>query len=493
MQNKRIVRNALTAVTQVIISGVILIFLYRYLLSSIGVEKLGVWSIVLATTSITRLGDFGFSGSVVKFVAKYVALEQPKKIDEVIQTAVACTGGATGVVLLAAYPFIGYILTHFIPVNALQDALSILPFALLSLWISSITGAYQSGLDGHQRIDLRNVLLIIGGVFYLFASMLLIPEYGFIGLAYAQVLQAVVMSILNWLLLKRQLTQLSFFPRWHKHRFSEMWRYSLQFQFSSVANMLFDPISKILLTKFGSLAMVGYYDMASRLITQIRSAIISANQVVVPVISGMHETEPERVTKIYRDSFNLLLYFAMPLYAFVFASLPLVSELWIGHYEANFVIFADILIVGWFVNTMSGSAFFANLGTGNLGWNSIGQLVVGATNVCLGVVLGYLFGGTGVVGAWGIALAVGGVVVISAYHVCNDIPFGALLLKESSKLMLASVSGVVFCLLWYYNLHGAMQPLKMLVVTAVFFGVVVFPFFWFHPMRLRLQTFSFSK
>jgi hypothetical protein len=51
--------NAGTSIVQVILSGVILFVLYRFLLITIGVEQLGIWSIVLATTTVTHISNLG--------------------------------------------------------------------------------------------------------------------------------------------------------------------------------------------------------------------------------------------------------------------------------------------------------------------------------------------------------------------------------------------------------------------------------------------------
>lgn len=483
MLKGRIIRNSAAAIAQVVATGVILVVLYRYLLSTIGVERLGVWSIVLAATSITRLGEAGFSGSVVRYVSKYIAQETSEKIDEVIQTGAICAAAGVGSLLLLVYPFADNILGYLVTEGARQEALSILPYAMMSLWISSVAGAYQSGLDGFQRNDIRNMLLIVGSLLYLFAATMLIPEYGFVGLGYAQVMQSVVMLILNWAFLKRQFAKLSFLPKWHKQQFIQMWNYSVHFQFASIAGMLFDPVSKALLTKFGDLTMVGYYEMANRLVLQIRAMVVSANQVVVPVISGLHESAPERIKPMYRQSFNALLFFSLPVFAIIFSSMPLISELWIGHYVADFVIFTGILLIGWFANSMSAPAFFANQGTGHLGWNSFGQIVIGGINLGLGIALGYLYQGSGVVAAWGIALIAGSLVVIASYHYQHKIPFRTLLPKESVRLVLFSVGGAVLCLVGYYQFRGSLKPLMMSAATFSVFLIVVFPSIWAHPVR----------
>ena len=65
---KQVFLNARVSIAQTIVVGLVLFILYRYLLATIGVEQLGLWSVVLASTSISRISELGLSGSVVKFL-----------------------------------------------------------------------------------------------------------------------------------------------------------------------------------------------------------------------------------------------------------------------------------------------------------------------------------------------------------------------------------------------------------------------------------------
>jgi O-antigen/teichoic acid export membrane protein len=73
INSRRIFSNAALSVLQTGISAILLFFLYRYLLVRLGPEQLGVWSVVLASTSVARLSDMGFSGAVVRFVARHLS------------------------------------------------------------------------------------------------------------------------------------------------------------------------------------------------------------------------------------------------------------------------------------------------------------------------------------------------------------------------------------------------------------------------------------
>jgi O-antigen/teichoic acid export membrane protein len=85
--SKRISINIVSSVLQVLLVGVVYLFLYKFLLKSLGVEQLGVWSIILATTSIANLANFGITSGLVKFIADYNARGQQGNIPKLIFTS----------------------------------------------------------------------------------------------------------------------------------------------------------------------------------------------------------------------------------------------------------------------------------------------------------------------------------------------------------------------------------------------------------------------
>ena len=54
-------RNAAFSVVEVAVSGLGLFFIYRNVVSELGVAMLGVWSLVLATTAFGRMADVGLA------------------------------------------------------------------------------------------------------------------------------------------------------------------------------------------------------------------------------------------------------------------------------------------------------------------------------------------------------------------------------------------------------------------------------------------------
>lgn len=487
IQKRRVLINAISSIIQVVIIGVAMVVLYRFLLNTIGVEKLGVWSVVLSTTSVAAIANLGLSASVVKFVAKYTARDQEQTVVDVIQTVVISTAISVGIFLIAVYPFAGWLLSRVVPGDALRDALAILPYSLISLWVMIIVSVFQAGLDGYHRIDLRSMLLVASVVVHLILCFTLVPTHGLMGLAYAQVTKVGVLLIATWCTLKQLIPKLPFVPyRWNRKLFQEMVGYGLNFQVASISQLLYDPMVKVLLTNFGGLAMTGFYEMASRMVLQFRAVLVSTNQVLVPTIADLQEKNPESIQKVYKDSYSLLFYIATPFFLAIIAIAPVVSQLWLGVYESTFVVFSTLLALGWLLNTLTAPAYFANLGIGKLYWNTIGHVAIAVLNLGLGWFLGNIYGGVGVVLGWVISLAAGSSIIAVSYHYRYRISMSELLPKESRGVMLASFCALAISLGLYYELSYKLTSLAIAtIVILVFLAIIIVPL-WYHPMRKRL-------
>jgi len=487
MSRQVISRNAYFSVSQVVITGIILFILYRFLLDAIGVELLGVWSLILASVSVSTIGQLGISGSVVKYVAKYLAHGEFKSTIKIIETAAVSIGFIIGVIMLIIYYPLILLLGFFLPESVMPVALSILPYAMVSLWVTSITSVYRSGLDGCQRIDLRAMTTIGGSFLNLTMVIILVPLNGIIGVAYAQIIQSGFMFIISSFFLSRELPGLPSLPiHWDLSIFREMIWYGINFQFVSIMVMLFDPLTKLLLSKFGSLEMVGYYEMANRMIMQFRGLLVSANQVLVPVIATYKELSPERIRKVYFNTYRLVVYLSLLLYGAILTIIPLISVIWIGKYEPVFVVFSSIMAVAWFLNTLSVPAYFNNQGTGQLRWNTIAHVITSISNLSFGVFFGILYRGLGVVAATALSLIIGSFVLIIAYHKEHKIKIRNLFPKEIHALALVVCIGVSYGWLLYFNFQHELSTLTLTAVIVVGFMLLVAIPAWSHPMRHRI-------
>jgi O-antigen/teichoic acid export membrane protein len=488
MKNKQIFWNALTTIAQVIGSAVILFVLYRFLVRSIGVERLGIWSLVLATTSMVTLANQGFSTSIVKFVAKYVAQGDGRTVAVLIETAVLAIAVPLTGLCLALYPLARWGLRMVLPAGRVAEAASLLPYAFLSLWFSILGSILLAGLAGQQLITIRNYLVLGGSAIYLLLAFLWVPRFGLLGLAFAQIANTLACFLATWVLLRWTIPELSWIPhRWDRNLFREMWGYGAHFQFVTFSQAVREPVTKTLLAKFGGLAMTGFYDMASRWVFTFRELIVQANLVLVPTISSLKEIDTEAIPRIYRESYRLVFFLSVPTFSALVVFSPLVSRVWLGRYEPVFVRFVALLALGWLVNILSNPAYVVDLGTGALRWVSIGCAVTGILNPALGYLAGKSLGGIAVVAVSVFSLAVGYAIVLVAYHIENRVSFRHLLPSDSANILGASVLAVVVFLPYFCSGHAGTNGFRSVTGFMVMLTLMVMALpMWRHPMRKRL-------
>ncbi len=203
IRKRQLLVNAMVSVGQVIVTGAVYFVLYRFLLDRLGPLEFGVWALVLATTSAAGIANLGMATSAVKFVSQYLARGDRERVALVIQTAAISVAIFLAAVMLAAYPLLQRLLGVLIDEPAqLPAALLILPYALVSFFLTSLAGVFQSSIDGFQRMDLRGIILMGTTIAYLGLCLLMVPSYGLIGLAWAQVLQACLLVMVLWGTLK---------------------------------------------------------------------------------------------------------------------------------------------------------------------------------------------------------------------------------------------------------------------------------------------------
>lgn len=477
----RLFGNASMLVVQSVTNAIVLFTLYRYLLSSIGASSLGVYSLVLAAASTMRLGDLGIGASATRFVAKFMAKGEPEEASNFVETACITTAASLCIILAGAYYPLHYGLSVIVSQDRISDAQMLLPYALISLWLGALGGILVASLDGCQRMVARAVILMGANIIYLVGSLLLVRFRGLRGLAYAQIGQQLIILIVGWIVLKRVLPSLSSFPRKWKARFlREMFGYGLTAQASSALAMLFDPATKALMAKLGNLELAGYYEMANRLILQVRGLVVAAVQAMAPVFTTVAERTPNAMTTTYRKAYETTTYLAVPMFAGIAGLAPLISVLWIGRLVPDFVLFCGLLSIGWLANTLAAPAWYANLGTGRPGSNLLGQAILAILNVALGLGLGRLLGALGVTLGWATALAFGSLAILLAFHRHQNISISVAAPVATASLITLDYFGAAVCsisLSGWISLFGKFsgQVGSVLLIACICAGAFIHP------------------
>ena len=501
-RDNQIFKNSVFSILQVIVTSLGLFLLFKFILGELGADQLGVWSLVLSSASLTGIANLGLSGSVVKFVAKYAAYNNHERVSNIIQTTIITVGTISALLLIFVYLFSELLLAWVLDGEYSAVAVEILPYAIFSVWLSVLSRIIMGGIDGYQRIDLRSLLVIVGMISYVGMAYTLIGPFKLLGLAYAQIIQHLVVIIIGYILLRffteNHLPLLPF--RWNGPVFWEMLNYGINFQLISIVTMLYEPTLKYLLALYGGVAFVGFYELASRMILQFRGLIVTANNVLVPAIADMTERDPGKVKHLYNRAISLTALLSFPLYVMLILLLPLISIIWIGDLNLFFIQASILVIVGWYFNTLASTSYYAFLGNGQLKWATIGHVVIGVLNLGLGAFLGRTVGLYGPIWGWTLSLIIGSVIIIYAYHKEESISFEVFLGRDN---LILTVLGIISIGIAYFafQVEPSINPSNYLTRTLFavpISGIILLVGMWQNSTRSwiisymtqRLRAFS---
>ena len=431
---RRLSLNAFASSASTVVNAVLLFALYHFLVRRLGIESIGVWSLVLATASVARLGEYGMAGGVARFVAGDLGAGRPERAAATVGMAIAFLALAVGLCALALWPLASWVLERTIDDAALLGiARELLPWTLAASWLAAIVNLLCATLDGNQRTGLRALAMMTGGTAQLVLAWILVPRLGLAALGPVQLAFLAVQALLLALALLRVMRQpAAAWLRGSMPRFREMLAYGSGLQLTAIGQLLFEPTVRWLLGAFAGLAVTGYYEMASRAVVQLRLAITAAFQMLVPFYaSRLGASRPgasqlgqeraggedrEETRRVYRRTFRLLLLVCTPYFVLIGCALPYALTLWGGTFSTTFVAIGLICLAGWSVNLLAVPAFMLYLALGRVRWVAVQQLVIGVLNVVLGLALGAAFGGIGVALGAMLALSLGSLVVVVRFE-----------------------------------------------------------------------------
>lgn len=484
MSRQRVARNAAFSVLQVVLSALALLATYWLLMRWLTIEEIGLWSLVVGSTMVARLSELGLGAGVLRFVAADLAAGRGDRAAGSVGMAAVLVAALVTILAVVVQPVLGHYLYRLTPAHLHAAVDALLPAALAGVVIGAVGNVFTSAIDGAQRMDWRAAIQVGSSLVQLALTALVLPRFGLAGLGLVQVAQALFVLLLGiaatlWLISQPP----GAYCRFDRGRLGELLRYGGGLQVSAIAQLLFEPLLKILLTAFSGLALTGYFDMANRIVLQFRSLIVAAYGALVPHVAartGDGIAAPAQVRALHRDAVAILRFALPPYFALVAAVLPLALVLWKGQFDATFLQVALIQAAAWSCNLIALPAYMLYLGLGRLRWTVLSHVAIAAILLLAGPLMGSLAGGMGVLAAGAIALVGGSLVVPIAFD--RDYPPAgprdARAWLPGAVLVLAAVAASAAI-----SLVPALQRIEVFAALPAGAALLALGLAWTNPLR----------
>jgi len=451
----KVVRNALYNAAGFLWSAAVLLFQVSYVLSVVGPELYGVWSLALVISSYFSLLDFGFATTFVKFIAEYRTKEDADGINRVLTNGLLFYLAIDCVIVLLSFFFLGDLLNFLnVPPHVMESAsvvatLAIVIFLFSNTFLNPLIGI----LHGSQRMDLTNWTTILVSVPRV-AGLVIVLESGFglVGVMLNELAGVLLtIGILAWQ--ARRIIPSARVGRKYLNwqTFARLFRFGSLLQVSVLSGLVNFHYDKLLLSKFLGLTLLTYYDLGARVVSKIRGFPLIVASSLLPTFSSLSRADNrQEIRELYIQGSKAILVFILPIFGLILLLAEPIVSLWLGEGYELTILTMQFLAVAYCINVFTAVAANAAQGMGYPQIESKTGVIQTVANVILSTVLFFIMGFRGVLYGTTIALAFG-----ALYHIWS---VNSLLEVSLKKFTYSVVLTPLGCLL------GVLLAVKVMLV-----------------------------
>lgn len=360
---------------------------YPIFLHYIGTELYGLWSILTVVIAFSTLGNLGIDDALIKYIAE----EFDKKNIEDIKFYISA-----GMNILFVNGFVFFII--FLGFEKFfQKVLNLkllylgtfhrlfLPIVLLSIF-SFFVNYINSILKGIGRFDQANYIILISRFIALIVSLsFFLEKFRIWGLYWGQLFSSFFIFIASGVLIYKKIG-LFYYPQKNRRPYYiKLIKFGGTMTLAKIVSMFLEPFIKIVIARFVGLVEVTYFEIANKIILQIRSVFERAINAIMPEVSrlsvsvkGMNSNLNRVMQKI--NKLNIIAVFGIFGILLIFSAPAL--KLWLAHeYSGRILDAFRILIIGYSVNILCIPMYYYFMGIGKIRYCLINHLTQVALNL----------------------------------------------------------------------------------------------------------------
>ncbi|WP_422361180.1 oligosaccharide flippase family protein [Reichenbachiella sp.] len=314
--------------------------LLTFLLIPIFIENLGVtgYGLIGIANIFSLLGyisffDFGMASTVPKFIAEYRSKKQIDNLNELINTSLLLFIIIGVILAILIVPFLEYIIEELfsVPPEFFRSFVKVVTVLVVSYIFQFPLLILKGILQGFLRFDILQWALILvetlrfGVVYYLVTN-----NYGFEVVVYSNIIAPFILTTIYLVAIVK------IFPEYNFRSFSilsiKKIRKFSSFQFiGKFSSLLYNNTDRFLIGVFLSPAVMGAYDVLTKIPMMINKFFGLAVSAIIPITSSLDQKTEENLIKgLYHRGFRFYFAFVCPI---ICASLFFSNEfilLWVG-------------------------------------------------------------------------------------------------------------------------------------------------------------------
>ena len=339
-----VAKSSLSGVAQFVISTLLVLITIPVFVRLLGAEAYGVFSLVALVGTVNIFANLGLNSSLIRFLAQQ-GKSRESDYDIVVNLLILLT--VLSPLTMCGIVFRTFILVHVlsVPSHLLNDSTWLFISMLVGNVFLLVGQTFTAILDSQQKIYLTNLYQVINSIIY-WGLILLVLSLGY---SLGGVAVAILASTLIWFCI----VVASGLQSWGRISFEglssngmrvakKQLHYGLQIYTGGLVSFLYEPITKILVSRFLGVTEVGLFDIGLRARNQIMSLATKLLYPLYPIISKLDD--PKKIRTLVHDIEQKILLLVMPLIGIVLlAAKPLVLLFFHSNVDAIAITIACIV------------------------------------------------------------------------------------------------------------------------------------------------------
>lgn len=482
LNKKQIFKNVGSSWFALAVNVLVGIFLSPYILHRLGDDAFGLWVLIFSITGYYGLFDLGIRSSIIRYVAKYSAVDDHERLNRLVNTALFAYSGIGLLCLLLTISGTYYVDRWFaVPGSFLTTARLLFLMVGASVALGFPLGVFNGILEGLQRFYLLNSTSVAATMLRAVLIVVALRHgKGLLTVALITVSMPLVTQMINGMVVLRILS-LRFSPaNLDRESLRSIASYSGTTFMIIIASRLRFKTDAIVIGTFLTSAAITYFAIASRLVDYASEVVSSLTQILVPMSSESEARgDIERLRKLLVVGNRACGMIIFPISAILIILGKSVIQAWVG---AKYVPLSYPVLV---ILVVSQTLMLAQSASGRILWGIAKHrvlayvvLIEGAANLILSVLLVRHYGIVG--DAIGTAVPlVCTMIFFMPRHLCRLLGLRiSSYLRQAYALPLMLCVPLVLALLWLRHWFYARTYIQLALQVGIALAIYAVGLLW---------------
>lgn len=344
---KSLFKNALSVLTEKGVGIVLTLITTPILLKELGVEKYGIWILLINMVAWAKISNLGFGSTVTRTASIFIEKNTFSAMNKLYNTSLVLHVilGVIGVFVVISPIYLPQIL--MLPNSYFDESsfiLSVLAVKVIAdFFLISVNSFYSASLKDNVQSNISSIAELFRGVSSIY---LVLNGFGLMGLLFSLILTDIISFFLKLFFIKKIFPEISISYKFADCKMAkEIFSFSKYIMLSNIALIIRQRIGVNIISKYVNMQSVAFFNIAQQLVFHCESVISIINQVANPAASRVLNRDDISMENIYLCMIARLNFFSC---AVVVSPLVLFSEFFISIWLGS-----DFIIVSALINILS--------------------------------------------------------------------------------------------------------------------------------------------